>query len=669
MKLFSGLNVLKLMNETTSTALAYGIYKQDLPPPEEKARNVIFVDVGHIGIQAAACSFNKGKLVMKACTFDRGCGGYSFDIKLSNYFADEFKAKTKLDARSNMRVFLKLMTEAEKVKKQMSANTNMLPLNIECFMEERDLSCRADRTMFEEMIAPELQRIEAVLQECLALSEWKLEDIYSVEIVGGSTRVPAIKSAIERVFGKVPNTTLNADEAISRGCALQCAILSPTFKVREFSVTDIQPFEIKLNWEAESDKGDMVVFPKFHQIPFSKLLTFYRRDNFTVEATYGGSVPHQNPFIGRFEIGEVKPMPDGGNQKVKVKVRINLNGVFTVSSASLIEKQEIEEEVPMEVDEVKADGPEKAADAPPSTEGESPKSDAAEKKDAEMADASEETKKEAPKMEKRKKIVTKNVDLPVTPLIVGSLSRDKLEKSVKQEVDMNKMDQQEIERLHAKNAVEEYIYGIREKIGDELEEYLTEDDRTKYSHQLEETENWLYEEGEDVDRSHYVDKLKELKLVGEASKKRKTEFEGRKAAVEVLGHSLQMAFKIVEAFKAGDEQYNHLVPSDVDRVAKLITEKREWLDKSIAELEKTPKTKNPSILICQFYSERDAFEAVCKPILNKKKPKVEPPKEEDKKSSETAKPEEKKNPAPEETAKTAEPETAQVNGGSQMDLD
>jgi molecular chaperone DnaK (HSP70) len=337
--------VLKLMNETTSTALAYGIYKQDLPPPEEKARNVVFVDVGHIGVQAAACSFNKGKLSVKACTFDRGCGGKSYDAKLAKYFAEDFKAKHKMDPCSVPRVYLKLVTEVEKIKKQMSANTNNLPLNIECFMEERDLSGRVDRVKFEELIAPEIARIEAVLQECLAVSEWKLEDIYSVEVVGGSTRIPAIKSAIERVFGKVPNTTLNADEAVSRGCALQCAILSPTFKVREFSVTDIQPFEIKLSWEAETDKGDMVVFPKFHQIPFSKLLTFYRRDNFTVEASYGSDVPVQNPFIGRFEIGEVKPLVDGGNQKVKVKVRVNLNGVFTVSSASLIEKQEIEEEV------------------------------------------------------------------------------------------------------------------------------------------------------------------------------------------------------------------------------------------------------------------------------------------------------------------------------------
>ena len=161
------------MNDTTATALAYGIYKQDLPPVEEKARNVIFVDVGHIGIQVAAGSFNKGKLVMKALTYARGIGGKAFDTALVKYFAEDFKKKTKLNALVKPRAFLKLNAEVEKVKKQMSANTNDLPLNIECFMEEKDLTGRVDRATFEEMIQPELKRIEEVLMECLKLSEWK----------------------------------------------------------------------------------------------------------------------------------------------------------------------------------------------------------------------------------------------------------------------------------------------------------------------------------------------------------------------------------------------------------------------------------------------------------------------------------------------------------------
>lgn len=81
------------------------------------------------------------------------------------------------------------------------------------------------------------------------LLELDVNDIHSVEIVGGSTRIPAIKLLIEKIFNKTPSTTLNQDEAVSRGCALQCAILSPAFKVRNFSITDVQPYPIKLVWD------------------------------------------------------------------------------------------------------------------------------------------------------------------------------------------------------------------------------------------------------------------------------------------------------------------------------------------------------------------------------------------------------------------------------------
>ena len=107
-----------------------------------------------------------------------------------------------------------------------------------------------------------------------------------MEIVGGSSRLPAIKKMIQSVFGKGASTTLNADEAVSRGCALQYAILSPVFKVREFSVTDIQPYPIKLVWENTGEgqaTGEMEVFPQFHPVPFSKMLTFFKSNTFQVK--------------------------------------------------------------------------------------------------------------------------------------------------------------------------------------------------------------------------------------------------------------------------------------------------------------------------------------------------------------------------------------------------
>ena len=110
--------------------------------------------------------------------------------------------------------------------------------------------------------------------------------VCSVEIVGGSTRIPAIKTMIESVFGKVASTTLNADEAVSRGCALQCAILSPVFKVWDFSVTDIQPYPIKMVWKNTGEgqaTGEIEIFPQFHPVPFSKMLTFFKSNTFQVK--------------------------------------------------------------------------------------------------------------------------------------------------------------------------------------------------------------------------------------------------------------------------------------------------------------------------------------------------------------------------------------------------
>ena len=120
--------------------------------------------------------------------------------------------------------------------------------------------------------------------------------------MGGSTRVPAVKQAVKHVFGKEPSTTLNTDEAVARGCALQCAILSPTFRVRDFSITDVQPYPITLRWEGTSmdEENEMEIFERFHQAPFSKMLTFYRSSNFTLEAKYSHlqDIPYPDTAIG-----------------------------------------------------------------------------------------------------------------------------------------------------------------------------------------------------------------------------------------------------------------------------------------------------------------------------------------------------------------------------------
>lgn len=238
-----------------------------------------------------------------ATTFDPYLGGRNFDEALVDYFCDEFKTKYKINVKENSRALLRLYQECEKLKKLMSANASDLPLNIECFMNDLDVSSKMNRAQFEQLCASLLARVEPPLKAVMEQANLQREDISSIEIVGGATRIPAVKEQITKFFLKDISTTLNADEAVARGCALQCAILSPAFKVREFSITDIVPYSITLRWKTsfEDGTGECGVFCKNHPAPFSKVITFHKKEPFELEAFYTNlnEVPYPDPRIGK----------------------------------------------------------------------------------------------------------------------------------------------------------------------------------------------------------------------------------------------------------------------------------------------------------------------------------------------------------------------------------
>ena len=276
----AGLKPLQIMSETTAAALAYGIYKQDLPDEGQPSRNVVFVDFGFNSLQVTSASFNKGKLSILGSAWDETLGGSSFDKVIYEKMAADFLAKYKCDASTNKRAQVKLIEACEKVKKTMSANSIDIPLNLECWMNDKDVSGKINRAEFEELAAPLLARIKSTLEAGLAESGLKKEDLYAVEIVGGATRMPCFKEAVKAVFGLDVSTTLNTDEAACRGGALKCAILSPTFRVREFNIVDSVQNEITINWAADStgaNGGSLKIFEKKGQFPFTKAMTIYRK--------------------------------------------------------------------------------------------------------------------------------------------------------------------------------------------------------------------------------------------------------------------------------------------------------------------------------------------------------------------------------------------------------
>uniref|UniRef100_A0A673ZE84 Heat shock protein 4a n=1 Tax=Salmo trutta TaxID=8032 RepID=A0A673ZE84_SALTR len=678
----AGLNCLRLMNETTAVTLAYGIYKQDLPAPEEKPRNVVFVDLGHSGYQVSICAFNKGKLKMLASASDAALGGKDFDEVLVNHFCEEFGKKYKLDVKTKPRALVRLYQECEKLKKLMSANSSDLPLNIECFMNDIDVTGKLNRGHFEEMCAGLLAKVEAPLRSVMEQAKLKKEDLYAVEIVGGASRIPAVKERVSKFFGKELSMTLNADEAVARGCALQCAILSPAFKVREFSITDVVPYPISLKWNSAAEEGlsDCEVFPKNHAAPFSKVLTFYRREPFSLEAYYNNpkELPYPDPTIGQFMVQKVVPQANGESSKVKVKVRVNVHGVFSVSSASLVEVlKPTEGEEPMETDLAgKEDESKMQTDQDDQkAQGDGQKDNADKKSETEEMETSEDGKeKNQASSAKKPKVKTKTVELPIENSLRWQLTNDTVNLFVENEGKMIMQDKLEKERNDAKNNVEEYVYDMRDKLHGLLEKFVSESDRDTFSLRLEDTENWLYEDGEDQQKQVYIDKLAELKKLGQPIQERYNEAEERPKAFDELGKHIQQFMKIVEAYKTKEEQYEHLDELEMLKVDKQVNDAMIWMNSKMNAQSKHNLNQEPAVKVREIQAKTKELDSACNPIVSKSKPKVEVPKDEKAEQNGPVNGQEGTEAQPGSPEKgaaggTAAPESAEGNKLPEMDID
>lgn len=490
----AGLKTLRLINDTTATALGYGITKLDLPGPEEKPRRVCFVDIGHSNYTASIVEFKKGELAVKSTSWDRHFGGRNFDKAMVDHFAKEFKEKFKIDINENAKARVRVAAGCEKVKKILSANS-AAPLNIESVMNDVDVRGFLKREELEELVRPLLERATVPIEQALAEAKLKVEDIDAIEMVGGCTRVPALKAAIQQFFGKPLSFTLNQDEAVARGCAFSCAILSPIFRVRDFSVHDMVNYPIEFTWEKSPDIPDedtsLTVFNKGNVMPSTKILTFYRKQPFDLEAKYAKPelLPGKmNPWIGRFSVKGVKADAKDDFMICKLKARLNLHGILNVESGYYVEEQEVEEPIPE-----------------PAKEGEKKDGDAME------VDSKDADKDEKPKMRKVKKQARKG-DLPLS---AGTASLDQATKDqmAERENQMIMEDKLVADTEHQKNELESFIYELKEKIHGVYSDFASEDEKSKLQAKLETIEDWLYEEGEDATKAVYVSKIEEIRSV------------------------------------------------------------------------------------------------------------------------------------------------------------
>ncbi|KAK2603784.1 adenyl-nucleotide exchange factor sse1 [Conoideocrella luteorostrata] len=522
----AGLKLLRLINDTTAAALGWGITKLDLPAPEEKPRRVCFVDIGHTNYTCSVVEFKKGELTVKATAWDRNFGGRDFDKALVDHLAKEFKGKYKVDIHTHGRAMARTIAAAEKTKKILSAN-QQAPVNIESLMNDVDVSTMITRQEFEAMIEPILSRTHQPLEQVLAQAKLTKDDIDVVEVVGAGSRVPALKERIQAFFGIPLSFTMNADEAIARGCAFSCAILSPVFRVRDFSVQDIISYPIEFAWEKAADIPDedtsLTVFNKGNVLPSTKILTFYRKQPFDLEARYARpeELPgKQNPWIGRFSVKGVKAEGKDEFMICKLKARVNIHGVLNVENGYYVEDQEVEEDIK---EDEKEEG---------------------EKKDSDVMDTDK--KEDVPKKTRKVKKQVRKGDLPISS---GTSSLDATQKASlnEKEAAMVMEDKLVADTEEKKNELETYIYDLRAKLDDQYAEFASEEEKTSIKGKLEIAEDWLYAEGDDASKGVYVAKLDELRaLAGPIVQRHFEKVEAERRAVQERVEAEQAAKRATE---------------------------------------------------------------------------------------------------------------------------
>ncbi|XP_070674990.1 heat shock cognate 70 kDa protein-like isoform X1 [Malus domestica] len=332
----AGLNVMSIINEPTAAAIAYGI---DRKAGWYSKRNVMIFDLGGGTLDVSLLTIGDGVFEVKATAGDTHLGGEDFDNKMVDFCVEQFKKKHNLDVSGNSKALRRLRDACEKAKRRLSF-TSATDIEIDCLYEGTDFYTTITRAKFEQLNMDFFNKCMEPVEKCLKDANMEVSSVHDVVLAGGSSRIPKVQELLQDVFkGKQLCKSINPDEAIAYGAAVQAAVLSGNGngKLQDFT-EDVTPLSLGFEClERGSSKLFMnIVIPRNSRIPVMKktsVTTVYDNQDLVDFAVYEGEscIAKNNNFLAKFTLDGIPPAPKNV-PSFEVCFNIDANGILNVSA-------------------------------------------------------------------------------------------------------------------------------------------------------------------------------------------------------------------------------------------------------------------------------------------------------------------------------------------------